>query len=93
MTLSETKLLERCVCGTTQNRNKCINLLVWVRCIKHKHHEVKVIRCAVASAVLHFEGGATSRERAVERLSIPAGKFTKKASHIRDKKQLQKSDL
>ena len=31
MTLSETKLLERCVRGATQNRNECINSMVWVR--------------------------------------------------------------
>ena len=93
MTLSETKLLERCVRGTTQNRNECINSLVWVRCPKHKHHGVKVIRCAVASAVLHFHSGAASRGKVMERLSIPAGKFTKKASLLRDKKRARKSDL
>ena len=48
MTPSETKLLERCVRGTTENRDECINSLVWVRCPKHKHHGVKVICCAVA---------------------------------------------
>lgn len=93
MTLSETKLLERCVRGTTQNRNECINSLVWVRCPKHKHHGVKVIRCAAASAVLHFHGGAASREKVMERLSIPAGKFTSRALLARDTKRLQKSDL
>ena len=74
MALSETKLLERCVLGATQNRNECINSLVWVRCPKHKHHGAKVIRCGVASAVLHFHRGASSRERVMKRLSIPAGK-------------------
>ena len=93
MTLSETKLLERCVRGATQNQNECINSLVWVRCPKHKHHGVKVIRCGVASAVLHFHGGAASREKVIQRLSIPAGAFTRRASLIRDKKRLQKSDL
>ena len=93
MTLSKTELLERCVRGTTQNRNECINSLVWVQCPKHKHHGVKVIRCAVASAVLHFHNGAASREGVMERLSIPAGEFTKRASRKRDKKRLQKSDL
>lgn len=93
MAFSETKLLERCVRGTTQNRNECINSLVWVRCPKHKHHGVKVIRCAVASAVLHFHSGAASRGKVMERLSIPVGKFTKKASLLRDKKWARKSDL
>lgn len=92
MTLSETKLIERCVRGATQNRNECINSLVWVRCPKHKHHGVKIIRCAVASAVLHFHSGAASRERVMERLYIPAGKYAKEASHLRDKKRLRKSD-
>ena len=93
MTLSETKLLERCVRGTTQNRNECTNSLVWVRCPKHKHHGTRVIRSAVASAVLHFHGGAASREKVMERFSIPAGKFTRRASLIRDKKRVLKSDF
>ena len=93
MTLSETKLLERCVRGATQNRNECINSMVWVRCPKHKHHGVKVICCAVASAVCHFHSGAASRVSVMNRLSIPAGMFTKKASEIKDKRQLKKSDL
>ena len=86
MTLSDTKLLERCVRGTTQNRNECKNSLVRVRCPKHKHHGVKVIRCAAASAFLHFHGGAASREKVMERLSIPAGKFTSTALLARDRK-------
>ena len=93
MTLRETKLLERCVRGTTQNRNECINSLVWVRCPKHKHHRPRVIRSAMASAVLHFHGGAASREKVMERLSIPADKLTRRASLIRDKKRVLKSDF
>ena len=91
--LSETKLLQRCVRGTTQNRNECINSLVWTRCPKHKHHGAKVIRCAVASAVCHFHSGAASRARIMERLSVQAGKYTRKASLEKDKRRLKKSDL
>ena len=93
MALSETKLLKRCVRGTTQNPNECLNSLVWSRCPKHKHHGVKVIRCAVASAVCHFHGGAGSRERVMERLLIPAGTLTQHASLIKDRKRVRKSDL
>lgn len=88
-----TKLLERCVRGATQNHNECINSMVWVCCPKHKHHGVKVIRCAVASAVCHFHSGAASRVSVMNRLSIPAGMFTKKASEKKDKRRLKKSDL
>ncbi|CAH3152730.1 unnamed protein product [Pocillopora meandrina] len=93
ITLSETKLLQRCVRGATQNRNECINGLVWARCPKHKHHGAKVIRCAVASTVCHFHSGAASRARIMQRLVIPAGEYTQKASEEKDKRRLRKSDL
>jgi hypothetical protein len=92
LALSDTKLLERCVRGTTQNSNECLNSLVWARCPKHKHHGIKVVRCAVASAVCHFHSGAASRENVKRRLSTPAGHHTKQASYVRDKKRLRKSD-
>ena len=92
LALSDTKLLERCVRGTTQNPNECLNSLVWARCPKHKHHGIKVVRCAVASAVCHFHSGAASRENIMRRLSTPAGHHTRQASFVRDKKRLRKSD-
>lgn len=93
MTLSDSKLLERCVLGTTQNRNECVNSMVWVWCPKHKHHGVKVVRCPVASAVCHFYSGASSRLRVMERLSIPGGASTRLASNVKDNKRKRKSDL
>lgn len=76
ITLSDTKLLQRCVRGATQNRNESINAMVWVRCPKHKHHGFKFVRCAVAAAVCHFHSGSSSRLKIMARLSIPAGRFT-----------------
>ena len=93
MTLSDSKLLGRCVLGATQNRNECINSMVWVRCPTHKHHGVKEVRCALASAVCHFHSGATSRLRIMERLSIPGGASTRLASNAKDNKRKRKSDL
>ena len=93
MTLSDSKLLTRCIRGTTQNPNECINSLVWVRCPKHKHHSAKVVRFAVASAVCHFHGGALSRERVMQRLAIPAGTHTREACNTKDKKRVRQSDL
>ncbi|CAB3985187.1 Hypothetical predicted protein [Paramuricea clavata] len=92
MALSERKLLERCVRGATQNRNESINALVWARCPKNKHHGAKVIRCAVASSVCHFHSGASSRVRVMQKLSIPAGVFTKQTSAKNDKRQIKKAD-
>ena len=92
LTLSDSKLLERCVRGTTQNPSECINSMVWVRCPKHKHHGAKVVRCAAASAVCHFHKGAESRKKIMERLSIPYGSYTSSLIHIKDKKRLCKAD-
>ena len=90
MSLSKSKLLERCVRGTTQNPNKCSNSLVCVRCLKHKHHGAKAIRCATASAILHFYRGAESRKEVMERLSISAGSHTSHSLNLKDKKGFEK---
>ena len=90
--LSDDHLLERCVRGATQNRNESINSMVWARCPKHKYHGAKFVRCAVASAVCHFHSGAASRIRIMKRLSIPAGKCTKRASAEKDKRRIRKAD-
>ena len=93
MNLSETNLLRRCVHGATQNSNESINALVWIRCPKHKHHGATAVQCAAASAVCHFHCGASIREQIMEKLLVPAGKHTKKASHTKDKKRVAQSDL
>ena len=92
LTLSDSKLLERCVRGATQNNNESINSLVWARCPKHKNHGVKVVCAAAASAVCHFRSGASSREKVMQRLGIPAGDLTKRSLLLKDKKRLRKSD-
>ena len=51
-----------------------------------------MIRFAAASAVCHFHGGAASKERVMQRLGIPAGTHTKKATYLKDKKRVRKSD-
>ena len=93
MTLSETNLLGRCVRGATQNRNECINSLVWIRCPKHKFHGRKIVRFAAASAVCHYHGGAASRTKVMERLSTPGGEHTEKSCRSKDRKRVAKSDL
>ena len=92
LTLSDSKLLERCVRGKTQNPNECINSMVWVRCPKHKHHGAKVVRCAAASAVCHFHKGTDIRKKIMERLSVPHGANTSRSIDIRDRKRLRKAD-
>jgi len=92
MTLSDTKLLERCTHGTTQNPNECINSMVWVRCPEHKHHGAKFVRYAAASAVCHFHKGAECRKDIMDKVSIPRGTRTSHAFRLKDNKHLQKAD-
>ena len=89
--LSESKLLERCTRGATQNPNESLNSMVWVRCPKHKHHGFKAVRCAVASAVCHFHQGAKSRIRIMEGLSAPADACSSHAFELKDRKRLNKA--
>ena len=93
LALSDPKLFERCARDATQNPNECLNYIVWARCPKHKHRGIKVVRCAVASAVCHFHSGAASRESVMRRLSTPAGHHTIKASHVQDRKRLRNESL
>ena len=86
MTLSETNLLGRCVKGATQNRNECINSLVWIRCPKHKFHGKKIVQFAIASAVCHYHAGAASRKNIMERLSYQEENIQKRSAVLRTKK-------
>ena len=54
---------------------------------------MKLVRCAVASAVCHFRGGSSYQERVIEILMIPAGRHTKRASMSKDKKRATNADL
>ena len=60
----------RCIRGTTQNPNECINSMVWVRCLKHKHHGTKFVVYPAALAVCHFHKGAEYRKDIMNELSI-----------------------
>ena len=76
MTISDAKLLERCIRGTTQKPNECLNSMVWVRCPKHKHHGAEMVRFAAASAMCHFHKGAECRMDIMEKRSIASGMHT-----------------
>jgi hypothetical protein len=92
VTIADSKLLERCIRGATQNPNQSLNSMVWIRCPKHKYHGFKVVRCAVASAVCHFHQGAKSRIRIMEDYLPLLASFTNRAFELKDKKRLNKAD-
>ena len=92
MTLSDTKLLERCIQGTTQNPNECINGTVWVHCPKHKHHGAKVVCYAAALAICHFHKGPECRNEIMDKLFIPGGSHTAHSFRLKNNKRLRKAN-
>ena len=84
--LSDPALLARCLPGYTQNANKSVNSLVWVRCPKHKWHERKRIELATASAV-YFSGGPTVKHEVRPRAGLAVGAHTRKASNRRNSRR------
>ena len=79
--------------GARQNRNECLNSLVWIRCPKHKFHGKKIVQYAAASAICHYHGGANSRQNVLKRFSIPGGKHTEIICTSKDRKHVAKSDF
>ena len=82
----------RCIRGTTQNPNECINSMVWVRCLKHKHHGTKFVVYPAALAVCHFHKGAEYRKDIMNELSIHSETPTSHAFRLRDNNRLLKAD-
>ena len=92
--LSNRTLLSKCLHGTTQNNNECLNKLIWDRCSKEYFVERDVVE-AVCSAVGHFNNGKIAVVKLFGALGIPAGRFTTQAciatDGVRVKKSIEKS--
>lgn len=56
--LSETKLLERCLRGKTQNSNESFHSVIWNLVPKERHSSLFAVEAAVAEAVLRFNTGS-----------------------------------
>ena len=74
--LTERSLLERCLHGATQNRNECLNGLVWQMCPKTGICSAKVTEAAVALAVFTFNDGSSALGRLMTAMGMPEGEFT-----------------
>ena len=72
--LSEESLLCRCLDSYTQNPNESLNNLIWKRCPKKVYQGKKIVELCTASAVAHFNDGASSIAAVLKRLGIIPGK-------------------
>ncbi|KAK3776186.1 hypothetical protein RRG08_063729 [Elysia crispata] len=82
--LSSPDLLQKCLHGKTQNRNECLNKLIWDRCSKEYFVEKNVVEEGVYSAVSFFNNGAQSVLDYYSVLGINPGYFTTQLCHLRD---------
>ena len=66
--------------------------MVWVRCLKHKHHGTKFVVYPAALAVCHFHKGAEYRKDIMNELSIGSETPTSHAFRLRDNNRLLNAD-
>ena len=89
--LTDRNLLSRCLESYTQNSNESLNNLIWARCPKQVYQGRKVVELCTASAITHFNDGASSVARVLERLQICPGKNTNSAINKLDERRIQLS--
>lgn len=89
--LTDKTLLRRCLRGATQNRNECLNGLIWQMCPKESFAGATTVETAAALAVLWFNDGASSIELVLEELACPVGPFTASSLRALDRDRLYHS--
>ena len=72
--LSDEKLLSRCVDGYTQNACESFNSVLWSMCPKEKFVGVDILQLAVCSAVCVFNDGRVSVKDLLEAVGVTCGK-------------------
>ena len=88
--LAERPLLEKCLCGATQNRNECINGLIWQICPKTGFCSSRTVATAVAIATARFNDGSRALKTILSEMGLPVGYYTDAAlrklddGHARD---------
>ena len=85
-------MLSRCLDSYTQNPNESLNKLIWARCPKKIYQGRKVVELCTASAVCHFNDGASSIARVLQKLGICPGKFTNAAIRKCDARRIALSE-
>ena len=76
ISLSDEKLLSKCLHGKTQNNNESLNGLIWKRCPKDVFIGCTTLELGVASAIISFNDGLGGAVTVFSELSISPGKYT-----------------
>lgn len=89
--LTDAKLLGRCLRGATQNANESINSVVWSILSKDKNHGYRSIRGAAALAVLFFNRGRSGLIRFFDKFDLPVTEESINAIVGKDLRRIDKA--
>ena len=82
--------------GQTQNRNKCLNSMVWKKCPKEIFVSRKLLEIGICSAVIEFNDGKSGLTPIIQVLGLHVSKFMLSAFRKRDTdriKNIQRKSL
>ncbi|XP_065650410.1 uncharacterized protein LOC136078561 [Hydra vulgaris] len=68
-------LLLKCLHGQTQNRNECLNSMVWKKCPKEIFVSRKLLEIGICSAIIEFNDGKSGLTPIIQVLGLPVSKF------------------
>ena len=89
--LGSRELLEKCVCGYTQNANESLHSTVWKFCPKELFLGKSNAEIACALAVCNFNDGASSLVSVTESLNLKSTSLCTHFLNSKDVKRVQKS--
>ena len=90
--LTNRKLLERCLIGSTQNANESFNAVIWGICPKERFCGVDVVSLACSLAVCIFNHGSITLCDVLKEADCLAGQYTRSALEMEDCKRTHKAE-
>lgn len=90
--LSDTKLLEKCVAGKTQNPNESLNSVIWRYVPKKTFVAINTLRFGVYEAVSTFNDGNRSKCEMFKQLGVEPGKNLVRAMKMLDLRRVARAE-
>lgn len=91
--LSDRKLLEKCMHGRTQNPNESFNNCIWERVPKTNFVSIDTVKIGVMDAVICFNDGMYSRVKVLEDMGISPGINMRQAFRKIDRTRICEAEI
>ena len=92
VSLSDGKLLQKCLYGKTQNNDESLNGLIWKPCPKGVFVDRVTLELGVASAVVAFHNVLPGIFEVFNKLDVKPGTFCEKYCGFKDEKPITQMD-